>query len=368
MTNEEIEQINKLTPFTHSTWQGKGITVTSEGRQSGRAKFMAERVRETILKHFSLKDLENMTITDVGCYDGWILYELQDLPFKKLVGIEPRKRNIEKGEKIREMLGIESRVSFVQAGIGNLPMEKYDIVLCLGVFHHLECIACATKELAALAKSLLIIETIVLPSKLITEEMKEYIEIKDKDPIYKYVPPMCGVIGQKYESAVNDGYAAEPSVVSIPSAESILMYLDMLGYKADIVANPDDFKRAMTKYTRPSYETMIAAVKQEKKDWKKIFEDHELKRQETILPRPLVMQLLRDQAVPAGFKTDDPIVQDILKDIPYAPEDQINLEYAKLLLHEGKTEEGNKILRSITQKLDADWRSCHRAFKMLGEF
>ena len=38
-----------------------------------------------------------MSIADIGCYDGWILHELSDLPFKRMVGIEPRQKNIDKG-------------------------------------------------------------------------------------------------------------------------------------------------------------------------------------------------------------------------------------------------------------------------------
>ena len=44
-----------------------------------------------------------MKILDVGCNDGWILHQLSDLPFKKLVGIEPRKKNIEKGKLARKI-------------------------------------------------------------------------------------------------------------------------------------------------------------------------------------------------------------------------------------------------------------------------
>ena len=39
-----------------------------------------------------------MSIIDVGCYDGWILHQLSNLPFNQMVGIEPREKNIIKGK------------------------------------------------------------------------------------------------------------------------------------------------------------------------------------------------------------------------------------------------------------------------------
>ena len=43
-------------------------------------------------------EIKDFSILDIGCNDGWVLHQLSDLPFKKMVGIEPREKNIEKGD------------------------------------------------------------------------------------------------------------------------------------------------------------------------------------------------------------------------------------------------------------------------------
>jgi len=366
LTELEIEYINtRLTPFNHSQWKGRGVTVTNEGRQQGRVQFISDTVRQQIVKRYSLEQLKTMSIVDVGCYDGWMLHQLEDLPFRRMVGVEPRLHNIRKGEEIRRMLGIESRVVNVQGGIGitHQLVERFDIVLCLGVLHHLDCHACALKHLDAMTKRLLILETIVLPSRHITPAVKTDTELKDL--IYQYTPPACGLTGHKFESSTNDGSAARHSVVSIPSTETLLMHLYMMGYEAAVVAAPEEFKAAMPSYTRPSQEAMIAAIKgAEERDWS-VLADHERTITETVLPRPIVERLRVDWKSCANIQVSDPFMAEILTSIPYSPDDLVQLEYGKLLLREGRITEGRRELLALTRKLNSDWRACHRAAELL---
>ena len=362
MTEQQIEQINRLAPFRHSVWQGRGITVTNEGQQEGRVQFMASRIREAILSNFTTAELETMTILDVGCNDGWVLHQLEDLPFRQMVGVEPRRKNILRGEEIRRLLGIETRIQFKLGTIETLPEDQYDIVLSLGTLHHVESIPCAMRSLDRVTSRLLLIESIVLPSEHITSAVRRDIEMKDV--IYKYMPLECGLTGQKYESSVNDGSTTTTTVVSVPSIETLLMHLAMLGYETTLVAAPDDFQAAMTKYTRPSQEAMIAAKKGESPFWDDL-ETHEQKLADKVLPRPLVMQLLSDWRSCCSASCDDPLIHEIMQNIHYAPEDLCNLEYGKLLLSEGNTREAVTALKRITQKLNADWWAAHRAFRLL---
>src|SRR5205085_11180554 len=149
-------------------------------------------------------------------------------PFKKLVGIEPRRKNITKGEGIRKLLGIKTRVKFKVGDIDSLGKERFDIVLCIGVLHHIESIPSALRKLDSATKQLLIVDTICLPSKYLTPALQEDLELKDV--IYKQKPKLFGITGQKYESSYYDGSTSQTAVVSIPATESLRMYLDILGY------------------------------------------------------------------------------------------------------------------------------------------
>ena len=136
LSSEQIELINTYGPYNHAVWTSQGITVSNEERLSGRVELLAKKIRECILKHFTMDEIGKLSIVDVGCYDGWILQELSDLPFLKMVGIEPRESNITKGKVIREQLSIESRVIFEIGDINSLGDQKFDIVICTGVLHH----------------------------------------------------------------------------------------------------------------------------------------------------------------------------------------------------------------------------------------
>ena len=61
-----------------------------------------------------------MSIADVGCYDGWLIEHLADLPFRRFVGFEPRQRNIDKGKAVRRILKIPSKVEYRQASLDGL--------------------------------------------------------------------------------------------------------------------------------------------------------------------------------------------------------------------------------------------------------
>src|ERR1700728_4291856 len=144
---EEIEQLNAYGPYNHAVWQGRGIVLSHEESIAGRANFMVGKIRQVLTASFTPTQMAQLTIADVGCYDGWIIDQLRDLPFKKFVGFEPRNRNIEKGNVARSLLGIEGRAEFRTASIDALGQEQFDIVICLGVLHHLESVGDALRAL-----------------------------------------------------------------------------------------------------------------------------------------------------------------------------------------------------------------------------
>src|SRR4051812_24767794 len=93
LRSEEIIEINSLGPFNHSVWAGRGMVVSHEEILAGRVQFLSSAIRREIEKRFTRDELTKMTCFDVGCFDGWLLESLSDLPFKSLVGFEPRAEN-----------------------------------------------------------------------------------------------------------------------------------------------------------------------------------------------------------------------------------------------------------------------------------
>lgn len=251
LTPDQIEQINTYGPYNHAVWTAGGVEVTQEEQLAGRGHFLVERIRETLARHFPGDALRSCSILDVGCYDGWILHRLSDLPFARMVGIEPREKNIEKGKRVREILGIPTRVEFRVGDLDSLGDEGFDIVLCLGVLHHVESIPTALRRLRSACRRLLFLESLCIPSRRLTRGIRCDLELKDL--VYFYEDKVFGITGQKLETSYYDGSARALAVVSIPSVESLHMYLDVAGFEAvETIVDPDRYRATLFKGDRGS--------------------------------------------------------------------------------------------------------------------
>jgi len=402
LSAEQVELINAHGPYNHTVWTANGVDVGKEERSSGRGEFLVSKIRECITKNFSTEEIRTLSILDVGCYDGWILHQLSDMKFKKMVGIEPREKNIIKGKKVREILNIETPVEFRIGEIDNLGDEKYDIVICLGVLHHVESIPDALRNLKGVCNKILFIETLCLSSKHITDTSKEDLEMKDV--VYQYKERTCGVTGQKYESAYYDGSADKLSVVSIPSIESLIMYMDTYGFKdIKIVADPKSYWELVWKKSGRLLNGVCICALREKDDKRKTSSESEWIRDyeggllQTIISRRCIEPLynyfcLKKEIIKLWF----PLVslnilfyiitwnrhiglfayinkkiflgkyeREIIKNLKFNPEDKLRLEYGKTLFQQKEYEMAITVLKDITQKINADWRSVYRSFYLL---
>ena len=396
---EQVELINAYGPYDHAVWTSHGLEISNEERLAGRGAFLVRRIRECILKHFTLDKIKTFSILDVGCYDGWILHQLSDLPFSRMVGVEPREKNIVKGQKVREILNIQSRVEFKIGDIDSLGDEIFDIVICTGVLHHIESTPTALHRLRSVCRRMLFIETICLSSKHITKAVIKEIEMKDV--VYLYKDNICGLTGQKFESSYYDGSTAELCVVSIPSVESLRMYMNVYGFDdIEIVADPQSYRAAVWKNRRPFNAVCICGLAGSGKEkpvsdessWVRDYEGGLVK---TVLKReyieflyevfclrkkhllgPLfclnILLYIRSPNWLAGlFRSltkiwlNDKYALEIVKNLRFNPEDKLRLEYGKILYHEQDYEGAISILKAVTQKVNADWRAVYRSFYLL---
>jgi hypothetical protein len=391
LTINDIEIINSLGPYNHSVWKKNGVVVTQEEVLAGRADFLISKIREIITKNFSLSQIRKMSIVDIGCYDGYILQQLTDLPFKKMVGIEPRQKNIDKGKGIRKVLGIKEKIQFKRNTLEGLGNEKFDIVMCIGVLHHVESISVAINKLDSICNKMMILENLCIPSVHITDKFKTDIEMKDV--IYK-TENLCGITGQKFESSYYDGSAASTSVISIPSIETMMMHLSSLGHtKFAVAASPEDFSRAMKKNTRPSKEVLIYSIKEAPKvSVDNAIYNYEVGIIETYLEVGLVKTLYdkyvlkkknageeknytavinyidgKSNKVPITSVTQSEAKTEIMRSLRFNTNDKLTFEYAKLKYRDKQAEESIALLSQVVQKINSDWRTCYRSFYLLSK-
>jgi ubiquinone/menaquinone biosynthesis C-methylase UbiE len=394
-----VELANAHGPYSHGSWLGEHVKLGNEEALAGRGALLADSIRRLILSKFSIDEIRQMTCLDVGCYDGWLLCQLEDLPFKRLIGVEPRNKNIEKGRIARQIVGISTRCEFRVGSIDNIKTtltdEQVDVVICTGLFHHLSSIPAGVESLRSVCKRLLFVETLCLPSSFENEEVKKALELKDIP--YFFTEQKFGLTGHKLESGYYDGSAVSPSVVSVPTIGALQMFFEVGGFKDfTIEVNPFVYRKSVTGGYRDFNAVCISAVpKNDAISFAGFIDQYESGLIETVLPRDLIEYLtnkflfneefqpksalhaLIEQYLLANQSTASVILQqiqpiisnsfvfEIIKNFRFSPHDKLAIEYGKLLITTGDIPTAERTLLGVTRKLNADWRSVYRAFCLL---
>mgnify|MGYP003963144339 FL=1 len=112
ITEEQIEKLNAHGPYSMAVWTSGDVSVGNEEGLEGRSGYFMKLIRKAILDNYSIEEIKKFSILDIGCNDGWVLHQLSDLPFAKMVGIEPREKNIAKGNNVREILKLDNSVEY----------------------------------------------------------------------------------------------------------------------------------------------------------------------------------------------------------------------------------------------------------------
>lgn len=360
---------------------------------------MASLIRRAILQRFTPDQLRTMTLVDVGCYDGWLICQLADLPFARLIGVEPRQKNLDKGRMIRQLLGIDTRCEFRQGSIETLEETlsdvKADIVTCTGLFHHLASVADGVARLHAICGQFLFLETLCMPDSIEDDRLRDALELKDLP--YFFGSQRFGVTGHKLETGYSDGSATQMSVVSLPSVETLRMFLEVQGFAdVQVVADPAAYRQAVPGGWRQFSAVCMTAARgaaaEDGSAWIAEYEDGLVR---TVLPlavtrdlysrfclqqaptrSPELGRIIHDILTTTGRaresatrrlrrRVSDRFALELIKNLAFSPQDKIALEHGKSLAAAGRHAEAKPVLLRITRRLNADWRAVYRAFCVL---
>lgn len=376
----------------------ENFSVGDQESMAGRAEIQLEAVRKFILSNFSKYQLQKMTIVDIGCNDGWLLHHLSDLPFKKMTGVEPRVKNIKKGILVRKELKIKNNIEFINGDITMLKNRKFDIVLCTGVLYHVESIPNFLRDLKKISKSWIFIESRVINQHNISTEIINQAELVDLP--YKFGQATYGISIHKLESNYSDGSSHKNIVVSLPSTEAIVMYLQTMGFeKIKLELSATEFREKLIRKDRPLDGICISAklknIKSQKNSVNHLKNNGSFLEdiyQNVTLPINLLdlltdiyskkrvriftlstSRLILKWLNPSNFQdsklqdklinklklSNDQIV--IFKDIKFSPQNKIDFERAKISFKQNDFIRSMFLTNGILNSPNGDWRSIYRS-------
>lgn len=401
MNAEEIEYMNAHGPYDHGVWaaaldtEGTGITFGSSSLFATRAEVMSKKIIEYLRATYSKQELQNLQILDVGCYDGWVLTKISnDIEFAREVGVEPRQKNIDKGAFARKSCHVSTNCEFFRGGYEDLevlfPGEMFDIVLCLGMLHHVNSVESVIKAVSKKCAKLLIVDSMIIPPlKADFDEIAAV--INPVDIVYRKKEKLWGIAAYKMESPYFDGSTSDSELVNIPQEALIRMCLQVACFSSiDTLMTEKDFYPKEFQKLRGVNEIMLAAFREAgadgpKGNWKEDAFEYEKLFCLNPVTKPFLLYIFEnynceelssyflevfDGSLPEG-KTTQPaqLLRDEEKEIAgtisRAPYEKVLLELAKYQIANKKTDSARTILRKITTTRNADWRSFYRACYLL---
>lgn len=126
-STETIETAKELIPWRKGPFQIGELDIDAEWRSDKKW----ERLKE------SLPDLKDKVVLDVGCNNGYYMFEMAKQDPKLVIGIDPVMHNQAQFDFINHFKGHDN-LKFELFGIEDLPNFRsfYDVIFSMGVLYH----------------------------------------------------------------------------------------------------------------------------------------------------------------------------------------------------------------------------------------
>jgi 2-polyprenyl-3-methyl-5-hydroxy-6-metoxy-1,4-benzoquinol methylase len=408
MSNKVIE-INTYGPYKHGSWVKDSInSVQKISGYEARSNYLLNSTPNFLKENFEEEKLKAMSIIDVGCYDGWLIEKISsNLEIGRLVGVEPRMKNLRKGEVARSALGIQSKVEYIKSGIEEIGemfnSREFDIVMCHGVLHHIESTIFGIRELARLTKDTLILSSLVVGGINRKTTLRN---LAVKDAIYSlatrnyFGSTQWGGSAFKLESSYFDGSVSKTSIVGIPNLELIEMCLlsEGLALNQSGKANLISYDKSFLKANSYSEAFFIARKNSDSESLDSLtaesIKQYELTRMNTIVRRSLINVVLtklglheiKNQLSLPSPKNLDKILyrliavhqnnvsskvlkfftkgakdSELIRELSYNLKDKILFEVAKLFFSQREFDKARTVFGAILVIENVDWRAFYRS-------
>lgn len=391
MNDVDWVSINACGPFPHGYYLVDGKKLSQEGPLEGRADFLVQNALD-FLKNLSLRlklDRSELSILEVGSYDGWMSNQLWQAGFTNIVTLEPRKHNIERGKRVRKLLLIEDEVRHFKGTLEVLSREAepfvrdkvFDAVISFGVLHHLDDHIGFLRKLRSHTRHEILLESVTLPNELVSEGM--FSAIEPKDLVYNGTQKEVSFFGVKLESSILPGSRIGPraGVVMIPATKALQWSVESVGFKTESIKRGFEKSKDLGSTHRSQLHTNVlhARVTSDVTETDSVLDAHveeeqyfcgatlsemeltELTSFIRIHPEPYNSEL-QAKLAEISQKSDNP---GLILALLHAPTTKLKFESAKREIQSGESEKALRILLEIVNNPSDDWRTAYRAFYLL---
>ena len=174
------------------------------------------------------------TAIDVGCGEGYFSLFLHQLGLK-VVAIDGRKTNVERAQEKYPTL--KFLTADIEDTTKNRDLGSFDLVLCLGLLYHLENPFRAVRNLFALTKKHLIVESRVVPSKLPISILHEEVKSEDQGlDFIALIPSIACLVKMLYKSGFKNVY----QTMELPDHPDFKRGIFRIQARACLVASKSD--------------------------------------------------------------------------------------------------------------------------------
>lgn len=370
--NKIFLDLKRLNPFLHqrfpmSNWSKffkdkKLLSVSTNKNEINWLKikeFGEKYILSFLNKNFS-KSKNKINVLDIGCNDGYLTELIAKKGYKNILGIEPRKESVLRGQKLRSFFKYKPKAKYKICKIENLKSlnKNFDVAICSGVLHHTHNIFENLKIIMKVSK-MLIIEGEFIPENLVKNDRLEK-QGQLKDIIYdnklfntKNNKKLYGVNLEKLETTTSEGSTMEAGFVQIPTISSIKLYSKVLNYDFKL------YKTQKFKNQLNSFRSIIILKKRKENklnDINYIFEKNFLR---CIVPIEILDKIKTKKKIDKKFYKKYEIVLNRLK---YDLKNKIKFEYAKFYIKNRNKNNAIKLLKEIIIQKRTDWFSAYRTF------
>ncbi|MFN8670604.1 MAG: class I SAM-dependent methyltransferase [Candidatus Sericytochromatia bacterium] len=407
--NKLIEKINTLGPWVHGYFKILDDIVISDKDllQQKRLFHYKDYFIDIIKNNYNSEHLNEKTICEIGCNSGYFLFELyKKFNFKIATGLEPRKSNLDKAKFIAKCFDLPKNRYKLEAFdllTDKKSIKTYDIVLVPAVLHHIGNYFKAVQNLYKMTNEICIINTLILPDEINSQEIKTKIELKDD--VYKLndFEKKFGLVGYKIETNFLDGSAFHNGLVGVPTPSFLKLLLLEAGFsEVFIYKDYKDLKQEVYNENlhRDIYDLILVCKKNTKiknnVDYENIQRKIYKEEFDNFIPFEIINDLYKyvnnnikyenmshicrliydsqkffesDKGKNALLELEKKLKNEnfyyLIKTFKYAIYDKICFEYAKTCYHIKLLDESEAALNKIIKIFPLDWRIVYKSYYLL---